>query len=180
MNLADPQVPDDFAVRCGKGGLPELRRTEPPARQAGGARLNGRNIAVSGCVRLSDALVALSFPPHTTANSVAVTDFLAIVPHVHSVRRTGSTAINLAWLACGRLDAFWVRRIASWDVAAGLLILREAGGSLGGFAGGPASLTSVSLDQPAFIAACTPAIVAELRSRLCEPGMAERERSRGS
>jgi myo-inositol-1(or 4)-monophosphatase len=136
------------------------------AQLGGGARLNGNPIAVSGCVLLSDALVAISFPPHLTADSPAVADFLAVVPHVHSARRTGSTAINLAWLACGRLDAFWVRKIACWDVAAGLLIFREAGGSLGGFADGPASLEWVPLDQPAFIAACTPEVLAELRTRL--------------
>jgi len=131
-----------------------------------GAWLNGKPIRVSGCVLLSDALVALSFPPHTTVDSVPVADFLAVVPHVHSARRTGSTALNLAWLSCGRLDAFWVRKIACWDVAAGLLIFREAGGSLSGFAGGPASLEWVSLDQPSFVAACTPEVLADLRARL--------------
>jgi len=136
------------------------------AQLGSGAWLNGKPIRVSDCGLLSDALVALSFPPHTTADSLAVADFLAVVPHVHSARRTGSTAINLAWLACGRLDAFWVRRIACWDVAAGLLIVREAGGCLGGFADGPASVEWVSLDQPAFVAACTPEILSDLRTRL--------------
>ena len=136
------------------------------AQRGAGAWLNGKAIHVSGCVLISDALVALSFPPHVSPESVAVADFLAVVPHVHSARRTGSTAINLAWLACGRLDAFWVRRIACWDVAAGLLIFREAGGCLGGFADGPASLEWVSLDNPAFIAASTPELLAELRTRL--------------
>jgi myo-inositol-1(or 4)-monophosphatase len=136
------------------------------AQLGAGAFLNGKPIAVSGCVLLSDALVALSFPPHVSPESVAVADFLAVVPHVHSARRTGSTAINLAWLACGRLDAFWVRKIACWDVAAGLLIFSEAGGCLGGFGEGPALLESVSLDNPAFIAASTRELVAELRTRL--------------
>jgi len=136
------------------------------AQRGAGAWLNGKAIHVSGCVLISDALVALSFPPHVSPESVAVADFLAVVPHVHSARRTGSTAINLAWLACGRLDAFWVRRIACWDVAAGLLIFREAGGCLGGFADGPASLEWVSLDNPAFIAASTPELLADLRARL--------------
>jgi myo-inositol-1(or 4)-monophosphatase len=136
------------------------------AQLGAGARLNGEPIRVSGRVLLSDSLVALSFPPHTTVDSVAVADFLAVVPHVHSARRTGSTALNLAWLACGRLDAFWVRKIACWDVAAGLLIFREAEGRLGGFADGPASLDWVSLDSPAFIAACTPEVLADLRARL--------------
>jgi len=136
------------------------------AQLGGGAWLNGKPIAVSGCVLLSESLVALSFPPHVSTESVPVADFLAVVPHVHSARRTGSTALNLAWLACGRLDAFWVRKIACWDVAAGLLIFREAGGRLSGFAEGPAALEWVSLDQPAFIAACTLEVLAELRTRL--------------
>jgi myo-inositol-1(or 4)-monophosphatase len=136
------------------------------AQFGAGAWLNGKPIRVSGCVLLSDALVALSFPLHVSPESVAVADFLAVVPHVHSARRTGSTAINLAWLACGRLDAFWVRRIACWDVAAGLLIFSEAGGCLGGFGEGAASLESVSLENPAFIAASTRELVDGLRARL--------------
>lgn len=116
-----------------------------------------------------DALVALSFPPHVSVDSGAVADFLAVVSHVHSVRRTGSTAINLAWIACGRLDAFWVRRIASWDVAAGLLIVAEAGGVVGPFAGGPPG--PVSLDRPVFIAAATPHLLERVRD-LLPPEMA--------
>jgi fructose-1,6-bisphosphatase/inositol monophosphatase family enzyme len=56
-----------------------------------------------------------------------IADFLAVLPHAHSIRRMGSTALNLAYLACGRLHAFWVRRICCWDAAAGILIAREAG-----------------------------------------------------
>jgi myo-inositol-1(or 4)-monophosphatase len=92
------------------------------ARAGGGAFLNGRPIRVRETSDVLDALVALSFPPHVSVDSGAVADFLAVVSHVHSVRRTGSTAINLAYIACGRLDAFWVRAIKSWDVAAGLLL----------------------------------------------------------
>jgi len=136
------------------------------AQRGGGAFLNGRPIAVTRTTSLIDALVAVSFPPHVAADSPPVADFLAVLPHVHSVRRTGSTALNLAWLACGRLDAFWVRKIACWDVAAGLLLLSEAGGSLSGFGNGPLSTTPVSLDAPSFIAACTPEILIALRDRL--------------
>jgi myo-inositol-1(or 4)-monophosphatase len=149
------------------GAIHDPQRDECFTAQLGvGAWLNGKPVAVSRCLLLSDALVALSFPPHTTADSVAVADFLAVVPHVHSARRTGSTAINLAWLACGRLDAFWVRRIACWDVAAGLLIFREAGGSITGFGDGAVAGAAIPLDQPAFIAASTPELLAELRVRL--------------
>jgi myo-inositol-1(or 4)-monophosphatase len=131
------------------------------ARAGGGAFLDGRPIRAGATTDPEDALVAISFPPHVTGDSGAVADFLAVVPHVHSVRRTGSTAINLAYVACGRLDAFWVRRIASWDVAAGLLLVAEAGGAVGPFAGGPAG--PLALDRPVFIAAATPGLLAELR-----------------
>jgi len=136
------------------------------ARAGGGAFLNGHRITVAGACDPIDALVAVSFPPHVAVESRAVRDFLAILPHVHSVRRTGSTAINLAYLACGRLDAFWVRRIASWDVAAGLLLVAEAGGAIGPFAGsapGP-----VKLDDPVFIAACTPDLCDRLRELMAD------------
>jgi myo-inositol-1(or 4)-monophosphatase len=83
---------------------------------------------------------------------------------VHSIRRTGSTAINLAYVACGRLDAFWVRRIACWDVAAGLLIAREAGATIGSFSGDAGA--QVSLAAPAFIAACSPAMFESLHRML--------------
>ena len=136
------------------------------ARAGGGAFLDGRPIRAGAVADPNDALVAISFPPQVTVDSGAVADFLAVVPHVHSVRRTGSTAINLAYIACGRLDAFWVRRIASWDVAAGLLLVAEAGGAVGPFAGGPAR--PLALDRPVFIAAATPGLLAELQ-RLLPP-----------
>jgi myo-inositol-1(or 4)-monophosphatase len=127
------------------------------ARAGGGAFLNGRRIAAARKEDPVDALVAVSFPPQVGRDSQAVGDFLDVLPHVHAVRRTGSTAINLAYVACGRLDAFWVRRIASWDVAAGLLIAAEAGAAIGPFAGGPAG--PVSLEAPSFITACTPRLL---------------------
>jgi myo-inositol-1(or 4)-monophosphatase len=132
------------------------------ARAGAGAALTGRPIVCSLTTSLIDALVALSFPPHVTLDSPAVSDFLAVIPHVHSVRRTGSTAINLAYLACGRLDAFWVRSIASWDVAAGLLLVAEAGGAIGPFPGGRPG--PVSLERPVFMAACTPELLAALQA----------------
>lgn len=134
------------------------------AQRGGGAACNGRPIHVATKTDPIDALVAVSFPPHVTRDSAAVADFLAVVPHVHSIRRTGSTAINLAYVACGRLDAFWVRRIACWDVAAGLLIAREAGATIGSFSGDAGA--QVSLAAPAFIAACSPAMFESLHRML--------------
>ena len=124
----------------------------------GGARLENTVLQTTDPSELSEALVAVSFPPHVDRESIAVADFLSIVPHVHSVRRTGSTAINLAYLAAGRLDGFWVRRIACWDVAAGLLIALEAGAVVMPCRHPEDSCefppqTSVSLNRPAFVAA---------------------------
>ena len=131
------------------------------ARRGGGAFLDGRRIRVAPVTEPADALAAVSFPAHVTADAAAVADFLAVLPHVHSVRRTGSTALNLAYLACGRLHTFWVRRIACWDVAAGLLLLQEAGGCLE-----PLPSGHLQLDAPAFIAASTPQLLAAVRGML--------------
>jgi len=123
------------------------------ARAGDGARLNGRAIHVSATASVPDALVAVGFPPHVGPDAPSVVDFLAVLPEVQAIRRTGSTAINLAYVACGRFDAFWIRAIAPWDVAAGLLLVAEAGGTLIPLPRGRGP--RVSLDQPAFMAAAT-------------------------
>jgi len=133
------------------------------ARPGDGARLNGEPIRTARITDPAEAIAALSFPPHVVADAPAVADFLAVLPHVHSVRRTGSTALNLAWLACGRLHAFWARRIACWDVAAGFLLVREAGGSLAPF---QSPGNRVPLDDPAFLAAATPELCGAMRTLL--------------
>lgn len=131
------------------------------ATSGGGAWLKGKRLGVSRISRLEDALAAVSFPAQATIDSDAVQDFLVALPHVQAFRRSGSTALNLAWLASGRLDAFWVRRIQSWDVAAGLLLVREAGGfvtPLGDHVQTTA-IQDVDLDSPAFVAAASPELV---------------------
>ena len=138
------------------------------ARSGGGATCNGEPIATAPVTDPAEAVVALSFPPQVAADAPAVADFLAVLPHVHSVRRTGSTALNLAWLACGRLHAFWARRIACWDAAAGFLLVREAGGEVGPFA---AAAQTVPLDDPAFVAASTPELLRGMRRLLAGPSV---------
>jgi len=133
------------------------------ARAGGGAHCNGVAIRVPPVTAASEAVVALSFPPHVAADAPAVHDFLHVLPAVHSVRRTGSTALNLAWLACGRLHGFWARRIACWDAAAGFLLVGEAGGIVRSFESGG---EPVPLDNPAFIAASTPALHEAMRTLL--------------
>jgi myo-inositol-1(or 4)-monophosphatase len=133
------------------------------ARSGGGAWLDGAAISGARVTDPAEAVTAVSFPAQVVPESPAVADFLAVLPRVHSVRRTGSTALNLAYLACGRLHAFWVRRIACWDAAAGILIAREAGCTVGSFVGGP---DVIPLDDPGFIAASTPELLASMRAVL--------------
>ncbi len=100
-----------------------------------GSYLNGKPIAVSEATQLNHALVAVSFPPHPQTDSPDVQAFLRVSPECQAVRRTGSAALNLAFVACGRLDAHWAHFIHSWDSAAGVLLVQEAGGVVGSFAG---------------------------------------------
>ena len=136
------------------------------ARKGSGAFLDGRPLRAPDVTDPAAAMAAVSFPPHVAIDSPAVADFLAVLPHVHTVRRTGSTALNLAYVACGRLHAFWVRRIACWDVAAGLLIAREAGAAVGPCTGEARAGDPIPLDSPGLIAASTPDLFVAIRTML--------------
>jgi myo-inositol-1(or 4)-monophosphatase len=100
-----------------------------------GSSLNGRPIAVSNVTELNQALVAVSFPPDPKSDSPDIQAFLRVSPESQAVRRTGSAALNLAYVACGRLDAHWAYYIHSWDSAAGALLVEEAGGIARSYAG---------------------------------------------
>ncbi|HEX3999496.1 MAG TPA: inositol monophosphatase family protein [Pirellulales bacterium] len=126
-----------------------------------GAYLNGRRISASGVTELAHAVVAASFPPKMTADSPILADFTRIIVASQSVRRTGSAALNLCYIAAGRFDGFWARDTKVWDVAAGFLAIREAGGIMTGLDGSP-----FRLDRPEFIAAATEPLHRELRSML--------------
>ena len=102
-----------------------------------GAQRNGAQIHVSACTRLSDALVGTVFP---TRRSPKLPGYLpvfnALAGQCAGIRRAGACALDLAHVASGRLDGFWVMSLKAWDVAAGSLIVSEAGGRVGDFAGG--------------------------------------------
>lgn len=93
-----------------------------------GARLNGTAIRASDVRDVSQALVAASFAAKVTSPSREIDHFVAAVLNCQAVRRTGSAALNLCYVACGRFDAFWALSTKAWDVAAGVLIVEEAGG----------------------------------------------------
>lgn len=140
----DPSSDECFAAAAGRG-----------------AWVNDRPLRVSRVERLAQALVAASFPPRVRRTDAVVAEFLNIVERAQAVRRMGSSALNLAYVAAGRLDAYWAKDTKTWDVAAGWLLVREAGGMLTNMSGGECDLA-----RPQFIAAATPPLHAEIRSAL--------------
>jgi len=105
-----------------------------------GAYLNGRRISVSKVNRLEEMLVATGFPSHKRHLDVNVHFYYQLAMATHGVRRAGAAALDLAYVACGRLDGFWEFRLNPWDMAAGILLTREAGGTCSDMQGGPANL----------------------------------------
>ncbi|MBN2473678.1 MAG: inositol monophosphatase [Pirellulales bacterium] len=102
-----------------------------------GASLNGRPICTSGVSDLPEALAAVGFPPGSSRNSPDAIVFLEALKACQAIRRTGSSALNLCYLAAGRFDVYWSFSTKVWDVAAGVLMVREAGGKVTSPDGGP-------------------------------------------
>ncbi len=103
-----------------------------------GAFLNGEQIRVSSTERLAACLLATGFPydrAFSADNNVA--EFSRVVIKVQGVRRAGSAAIDLAYVACGRFDGFWELKLNPWDQAAGMLLVQEAGGRISDRTGNP-------------------------------------------
>ena len=100
------------------------------AELGGGAFLNGERIHVSKAARLNVALAGTGFPSRKRHRNVNVHFFHQVSMLTHGVRRAGAAALDLAYVACGRLDMFWEFSLNPWDVAAGILLIREAGGTV--------------------------------------------------
>jgi myo-inositol-1(or 4)-monophosphatase len=98
------------------------------AARGQGAKLNGQPIRSSRFAPLNKAMVIASFPPGVAADSEPIKRFLNVLPHAQTIHRSGSAALNLAYVAAGRLDGFWSTSLKPWDVAAGAAIVAEAGG----------------------------------------------------
>jgi myo-inositol-1(or 4)-monophosphatase len=106
------------------------------ASKGRGAFLNDRRIRVSKCLRLGDALVGTGFPFREVTRIDRYTGQLKnIMEKSAGVRRAGAAALDLAYVACGRLDAFWELGLSPWDMAAGALLIQEAGGLVGDLRG---------------------------------------------
>ncbi len=114
-----PRLGETFAAETGKGAV-----------------LNGRDIRVSSCSKLIDAVLATGFAclrAELPENNLA--RFAEIAPKIRGIRRYGSAALDLAYVACGRLDGFWEMNLKPYDIAAGALIVAEAGGMVTDFNG---------------------------------------------
>jgi len=107
------------------------------AARGEGAYLNEQRIRVSLVDKLANSLVATGFPTHQRKRSANMNYYWEFTLRSHGVRRDGSAALDLCSVACGRFDAFWEFSLNSWDTAAGVLLVREAGGIVTDLGGGP-------------------------------------------
>jgi myo-inositol-1(or 4)-monophosphatase len=106
------------------------------ASKGRGAFLNDRRIRVSKCEKLGDGLIGTGFPFKELARAdLYLRQLRTLMEKSSGVRRAGAAALDLAYVACGRLDGFWELGLAPWDVAAGALLIQEAGGLVGDLKG---------------------------------------------
>ncbi|MDW8467716.1 MAG: inositol monophosphatase family protein [Burkholderiales bacterium] len=131
------------------------------ASRGRGAFLDDRRIRVSRCARLRDALVGTGFPfKELSRLDRYLRQLRALMAGTAGVRRAGAAALDLAWVACGRMDGFWELGLSPWDMAAGALLVREAGGLVGDLDGGDAYL------ERGDIVAATPKVFPQLLAAL--------------
>ncbi len=105
------------------------------AEKGRGAQLNGKALHVSRNAMLAEALVATGFPSRKRHQSPNIHFYQEFTLRSHGVRRAGSAALDLAYVAAGRMDAFWEFNLNPWDTAAGILLVEEAGGRVTDFSG---------------------------------------------
>jgi myo-inositol-1(or 4)-monophosphatase len=117
-----------------------LNRELFAAERGAGARLNGAPIHVSKAPNLNESLVSTGFPSRRRHQNVNIHFYYQLAMLTHGVRRSGSAAIDLAYCACGRIEAFWEFGLNPWDLAAGTLLVEEAGGKASGMLGEPLDL----------------------------------------
>jgi myo-inositol-1(or 4)-monophosphatase len=121
------------------------------AERAKGATLNGQPIHVTGCRSLDRAMVATGFSYESERRAEQAQLLVQLLPRIRDIRRAGGASLDLAYVAAGRVDAYYERGVQIWDVAAGLLLVREAGGVTADMDGEPwgavAAATQELLDE---------------------------------
>ena len=130
----------------------EMKYLQPGKMEEHG--LMGKPIHVSKATKLADSLIATGFPysdfDRLEAYMKCLTHFCK---HTHGIRRLGSAAIDLAYVACGRFEVFYEYGLHPWDIAAGILLVREAGGRVSDFSGNEKNLTGeeiIAANSPVF------------------------------
>ena len=122
-----------------------IRQEMFTAERGGGAYLNNHRIRVSATQRIAEALFSTGFPNRLRGGNYNIHFYYQLAMASHGVRRSGSAAIDLAYVACGRLDGFWEFGLSPWDMAAGRLIVAEAGGRYTDMTGQPHHLNGPHL-----------------------------------
>src|ERR1700737_5844 len=135
-------APDEDGVMVAGVIYDPLRDEMFSAERGKGAWLNGRPIRVSKTATLQESLTATGFPSQKRHTSPNIHFYQQITLRSHGVRRAGSAGLDLAYVACGRLDGFWEFNLNPWDTSAGVLLVEEAGGSVTHFDGGKFTLDS--------------------------------------
>lgn len=131
------------------------------AARGQGATLNGKRIHVSNETNLNHALIFTGFPyDNPTHIKKYLQAFVPLMRQTMGVRRFGSAAIDLAWVACGRADGFWEYKLNPWDVAAGIILVEEAGGKISDLKGKP-----LKLAEPNELLATSPTLYPKLIGR---------------
>ena len=116
------------------------------AERGKGAYLNDRRLRVAARSKLAEAVVACGLPHYGRGDlAVAHNEIFAAQQHFAGLRRYGAATLDLAWLAAGRLDAYWERDLSPWDIASGIILVREAGGFVSDIDGKDAMLTKGSV-----------------------------------
>jgi myo-inositol-1(or 4)-monophosphatase len=147
-------------VIAGVTHVPRLQETFW-AETGSGAWLNGERIAISARTTLAASILAVGIPFATKPNhDLFLAEMARLTNRVTGLRRLGAGAIDMVWVACGRYDAYWEQSVSAWDMAAGAVIVREAGGLVTGTKGEPLDLMGGT------VLACTPAIQHELLAQL--------------
>jgi len=118
-----------------------IRQEMFTAERGAGAYLHNRRIRVSTVKRLGESLASTGFPSRKRHHNINIHFYYQLAMASHGVRRTGSAALDLAYVAAGRLDFFWEFGLKPWDVAAGSLLVEEAGGRVSEMQGAPHSVT---------------------------------------
>jgi myo-inositol-1(or 4)-monophosphatase len=131
------------------------------AARGEGARVNNRRLRVSGRKSMHNALLTTGFPYKPSQNlPLFIKTLEALIPDTAGIRRPGSAALDLAYVAAGRFDGFWEFKLNAWDIAAGVLIVQEAGGLISDLTGGNTHLKTGD------ILAASPKVFKEMLKRL--------------